>query len=97
MIGAFYLDGSTDFAPGNAATAFTAPGIALGDAMTAGGASLTQPSTTYSAYDYGFFGPSFEIGSNAPEPASVLLVVVGAGGLAAINRKRRGPSRSALI
>lgn len=95
IIGAFYSDGSADVLAGNATTDLTAPSIELGDAMTAAGSSLTEPAGTYSANDYGFFGPSFEIVSSSnvvsnvvPEPASVLLLLLGVASVAAVYRRR---------
>jgi len=85
VIGAFYPDDLADLLAGEA-TAVTAPGIILGDPMTAGSASLSEPNDSQPGFASGFFGPNFLI---IPEPASVLLLALGLGGVALARMRQR--------
>jgi hypothetical protein len=70
------------------ATAVTAPGITLGDAMLGLSSSLVEPTTAESAFDQGFFGPGFQV-EGTPEPASLGLLLAGLAGIAMRARRKR--------
>lgn len=90
VIGAFYSDGSADFAQG-VASASTISLITFVNAVDGFGGSLALPTGAYPGYNAGFFGPNLEIAT--PEPTGAVLLATGFGALILYSRRKRHNQR----